>query len=238
MAEIAFGIATSEDEIRQVCRLRYRVFVEALGEEQRFADSGAKTIREPYDETGVIVVAKKGTAVVGTVRINCWRDLPSDLIDTSTGIPRYLVDAGMKLPDCIDQGIVASSAKICAEDIPDRFPVSGFEQPVSLGRRLMVEQYRIYSSMGIELHFGVGKPEMAGFFRSLGYRRYRETIGGTFEESEQPHLLGYLVVFDRGHLSRTGSLFKNYVPRDPLREKRVGLLLKALAPLTDVESGD
>ena len=237
MADITFKIAASEDEMRQVYRLRYRVFVEALGEEQRFADSEAKTIREPYDDTGVVVVAKKGTTVVGTVRINCWRDLPSDLIDTSTGIPRYLADAGMRLPDCIDRGVVASSAKICAEEIPDRFPVSGFKQPVSLGRRLMVEQYRIYSSMGIELHFGVGKPELVGFFRSFGYRRYRETIGGTFEESEQPHLLGYLVVFDRGHLSRIGSLFKDYVPRDPLREERVGWLLEALAPLTTEESG-
>jgi len=67
--------AVSRADREAVYRFRYRVYVEEMGRQQTYADHDAKTICEPLDEFGALVVARDPNGrVVGSVRINQAND--------------------------------------------------------------------------------------------------------------------------------------------------------------------
>lgn len=61
---------SNADELRQIGRFRYSVYVEEMGRPQPSADHVQGTIFDDLDEGSYIIVAWLGEEVVGTVRVN------------------------------------------------------------------------------------------------------------------------------------------------------------------------
>ena len=59
----------------EVYRFRYRIYVEQMGLQQKYADRLRKRIVEPLDETARIYAAYRDGAIVGTIRGNRFSDL-------------------------------------------------------------------------------------------------------------------------------------------------------------------
>lgn len=72
---LLIDLARNEEEFLQAARLRYRVTVEEMGLEMFYADHATRTVVEPLDATGHVLLAKHhGREIVGTLRINFLRD--------------------------------------------------------------------------------------------------------------------------------------------------------------------
>lgn len=69
----------SPQEMEQVYRLRYDIYVQEMGRRQTWAKDGE--IREPLDDTGVVVVARHRGEVIGTCRVNFSGDSRFDAFD-------------------------------------------------------------------------------------------------------------------------------------------------------------
>lgn len=63
-------IATTPEELEAVYRFRYRVYVEEMNRQERYADHDRKRIEEPMDAENTIIGAFKDGQVVGTVRLH------------------------------------------------------------------------------------------------------------------------------------------------------------------------
>jgi hypothetical protein len=79
MARMFFGggsqmidikLINNQQDLQQVFRLRYAVYVEELGAEMEHADHKRKEVREPWDDTGDNLGAWINGEFVGCVRIN------------------------------------------------------------------------------------------------------------------------------------------------------------------------
>jgi len=68
--------AADSAELEEVGRLRYRIYVEEMARTQRHADHRARTVLEPLDDIGTVLVARDHGELVGTVRWN--RVLPGE----------------------------------------------------------------------------------------------------------------------------------------------------------------
>ena len=68
--------AADTAELEEIGRLRYRIYVEEMARTQRHADHRARTVLEPLDATGTVLLARDRGELVGTVRWN--RGLPGE----------------------------------------------------------------------------------------------------------------------------------------------------------------
>ena len=64
----------NREELEQIVRLRYQIYVAEMNRPQKYADHEARTIVDPLDATGHILAAVAEHGVVGTVRVNFCQD--------------------------------------------------------------------------------------------------------------------------------------------------------------------
>src|SRR6266581_4779607 len=67
-------LVQSPEELQQVYRLRYKVYVEEMGLNPAEADHRRRIITDSLDATGRILAAFSEGEVVGTIRLNLARD--------------------------------------------------------------------------------------------------------------------------------------------------------------------
>ncbi|MBU6414609.1 MAG: hypothetical protein KGS45_14235, partial [Planctomycetes bacterium] len=65
-----------------IFKLRYKIYVEEMGRFQKHADHQQKILREPYDDSGVLLGVYSDTAAIATIRYN-WLSDPAmrDYVD-------------------------------------------------------------------------------------------------------------------------------------------------------------
>jgi GNAT superfamily N-acetyltransferase len=73
-AECVVRVAASAADREAAYRLRYRVYVDELGFRQTHADHECGWVKDPLDESAILVVALSFGRVVGTVRTNFARE--------------------------------------------------------------------------------------------------------------------------------------------------------------------
>lgn len=73
--QISIRPAVTADELDQLYRFRYRIYVEEMGRKQKYADHRNKRIEDPLDTFATNLIAwDSEVAVVGAVRVNFARD--------------------------------------------------------------------------------------------------------------------------------------------------------------------
>ena len=157
---ITIKIAESAEDRAAVYRFRYVVYVEELGWKQHYADHDQRTVREPLDETGVIVAAFVGNQVVGTVRRNFGSTCDLGYYPELCEITKYGGDA---YPDRIS--------------ITTKMLVTAPYRNTMLPTRMGIEAYRVTWDKGALLDFitfDVKLTHLERYYTRIGYVEYRE----------------------------------------------------------------
>jgi hypothetical protein len=151
--------AKTEEDRQRIFRFRYEIYVEEMGRVQAYADHAARTVMEPFDDTGHLLMAEDETGeVVGTLRNNLG-------LNTDFGYYRELY--GM---DCVGRWYPKYVS------ISTKFMVASNLRKGSVAHRLAVEGYRHAVSHGMLFDFIDCNPHLEGTFERLGYIRYRSRI--------------------------------------------------------------
>jgi hypothetical protein len=186
----------TDDELLEVAKLRYRVYVQEMGRQLRYADHKREIVLEPLDHTARILAAfdREGRAKA-TVRTNLG-------FESGFGHYRELYNLEICGPFYPDQ--VSITTRLLVEAQFRSTPL-----PLRLVRRLFEEGY----SRGICFDFiDCGKP-LVPFFQKLGHRQLLPNIDHP-EFGEMVPLM--LVVRDRPYFESLGSPFAKLVQETEL----------------------
>ena len=179
--------AEIEEDRQRVFRFRYAVYVEEMGRSQEYADHGLKTVEEPLDETGRILLAEdEHGQVVGTVRLNYGSD---------TDFGYYTGLYGMECVGSIFPQRVSITTKLM---------VTPELRGGTLGCRLAIATYRDALRDGVLFDFIDCNPHLEQVFTRLGYRRY---MGRILHPEYGDVLPMILPLTDLDHLEAVGSPF-------------------------------
>jgi hypothetical protein len=152
------GPVTSADELRDVQRFKYDVYVAEMGRYGAIADHGNRLLVEVDDATSHIYQARVDGALVGTMRFS-WGG------DGGIGerqIAQYdLAPFLAAMP--LDQMVVS-----------ERFMID----PAYRGTPLLLQMFRVYmafvNARRIQMVFGDCEPHLLNIYLAMGFRTYTE----------------------------------------------------------------
>jgi hypothetical protein len=177
--------AESPSDRERVYRFRYDIYVMEMKRAQKYADHAARTIREPFDETGHIFLAEdEEERVVGTVRNNFARD-------TDLGAYRELYS--MAILGAEHQPMISICTKLM---------LSPEHRRGTLAHRLCTSVYTFALTRNILFDFIDCNPHLEDYFQRLGYRKYQERIHHPEYGDVLPLVLA---LTDLAHLEEVGS---------------------------------
>jgi len=146
-------LVESEEELIEVYKFRYNIYVEQLQRKQKYANHVLKTIEEPLDSTAYNIGAWKNGKLVGVVRLNTKKkgafDYYSDL---------YQINL---FGDFINNSSIVT--KLIVEKSYRKTP---------LAILLALACYRIACKDNIEINFIDCNTYLVKYFLMLGYRYY------------------------------------------------------------------
>jgi GNAT superfamily N-acetyltransferase len=180
-------IAQTSEDRQRVFRFRYEIYVEEMQRQQKYADHAARTVEEPFDQTGHIFLAEDEMGrVVGTLRTNFGRD-------TDFGSYRELYGlacTGRWFPQHVS---------ICT-----KLMVAPEYRSSRLGIRLAGHLYQFGLEHNILFDFIDCNPPLEPLFFGLGYCRYHPRI----QHPEYGDVLPLVLpLTDLAHLEEVGSPF-------------------------------
>jgi len=70
MSKTTIRLITNREDLEEVYRFRYTVYVQAMGRESRYAEHEARQLRHPLDATGINIAALDGPSIIGVIRNN------------------------------------------------------------------------------------------------------------------------------------------------------------------------
>jgi GNAT superfamily N-acetyltransferase len=178
--------ATTPEDLTSIARFRYRIYVEEMGRFQQYADHAEKTVYEPLDRRGHILMAVEDSNVVGTVRVNLGSEG-----DLGGYAELYrLRDLGPAFANRIS--------------ITTKLMVAPEYRSTPLALKLALACYKYASARGVDIDAMDCNPPLRPFFAKLGYRQ----IFGAIDHPEYGYVIPmFLAVRDKCHLKRVGSPF-------------------------------
>jgi predicted GNAT family N-acyltransferase len=206
---IEIRLAQTEEELKEIYRFRYEIYVEELGYKLAYTDHERKVIVDPLDKTARIIGAFEEGKVVGTIRLNYARD--SDMSDHTDLYSLHW--AGEYHP--------------YHTAVTERFMVANRFRGGSLGIRLAEAAYRMAHSDRIEFIFIGCKSHLVEFFLSMGFRPHRENVKhpGIGEVT-----LLVFVVSDLRHLEQVRSPLAKICREFPTSEEAVNFFNTDMLP--------
>jgi len=191
-------LASTASEREEIFRFRYQVYVLEQGRRQRYADHARQQIIEPLDSSAALLGAWRGSALVGTLRINCSRDgnlCGYDALYAMARVGRY---------------------HPTRTAITTKFVLHPRERGHAIAVRLCVAAFSYGTSREIAFNFidcNPGAPRIIEFFEALGYVRLPDTIEHDEYGTAIPLVL---CLADRDHLEAIRSPFRKLtIPADP-----------------------
>ena len=208
---IEIKLINNPQELQQVFRLRYAVYIEELGAEMEFADHERKELREPWDETGDNLGAWINGELAGCIRINFGGK--SDLSEYWDFFDPIVADP---YADCPLESISVSS----------KLAVHRRHRGVTLAIRLAQANYIQMQENKSRLNYLTCRPNLAEMYRKLGF----ESCAPAFHHHEagwmQPMVL---VVQDHDYLRQIKSPFAEICARYPINQEHARELRAAYA---------
>ena len=197
---IEIKLVDNPQDLQQVFRLRYTVYVEELGARMEFADHERKEVREPWDETGDHLGAWINGELAGCLRINYGGK--SDLSEYQEFFDPILADKGTE----------GSLEEI---SVGSKFAVHPRHRGATLAVRLMQAFYIQLQEKNSRLNYLTCRPNLAGMYRKLGF----EPCAPSFFHHEAGWLMPMvLVVQDYETLRQIKSPFADICARYPINQ--------------------
>ena len=192
-------VAAAENERNGIFRLRYEVYVEEMGREQKYAIHEQRLVAEPLDKNAVILGAFLGERAVGTCRINFSANSlfdNSDLYDFDRFERQYpgrvaFVTKMMVAPDFRGSCLFSDLSKAAFAVVKDH-----------CGGVVVIDC----------------NEHLVSAFERLGFRSYRGRLRHPNYGIVTPM---YLEVADEAHLRAVSSPLLNFV--SPLEQKEINL---------------
>ncbi len=155
LAHIVIRQTVSSEDLEQLYRFRYRVYVEEMQRPQRYADHDHKRIEEPLDATATHFIAMEGDEIVGCLRWNCG-------LDTDFGEYVELYDMHKAGPYFPEQ--CGTTTKVM---VAPKYRLTG------LVVHLCRAAYTHARTRGLIADFMDCNPHLEAQFAQFGYRPYR-----------------------------------------------------------------
>ena len=179
---IQIGIATTPSEKKEVYHLRYNIYIEEMSKHLSNADHINKLLYDEVDEWTILLYAKIGAKLVGTLRIN---------IGTLAQFPKEIVD-------------------ILSLDLFHNFQSDKNKNKFSFSGKLMIapayrsssalylliaKGYELFCSNQIQFAFGSSNFHLLRLYEQMGFRRYTKN----FVESGYGLLTPFILIVDDIH---------------------------------------
>jgi hypothetical protein len=151
MSKTTIRLITNREDLEEVYRFRYTVYVQAMGRESRYAEHEARQLRHPLDATGINIAALDGPSIIGVIRNNFGVDGSFGQFWDFYGIGHC--DYEHPRQTSITSGLMVATTRR-----------GGF-----LGARLAIAAYEDGLSRGIRWNFIDCIPSLAPFYLAFGW---------------------------------------------------------------------
>ncbi len=156
-------IISSQDDLGELTRLRYEIFVHGMGKEVRDADHGHRVVTDALDSISSNFVVRKDGRILGALRVTDANDLAA----LSKEFAEH--EEVFALQPFMDN----SQGRIC---FTSRLMISPELRGSTSLWRLLSEAFRKAMNDGTYFDFCMAPPGMAQLYAQLGYRRYKSNI--------------------------------------------------------------
>lgn len=180
----------TEEELYDVGRLRYEVYVEEMGRNQEYADVRAKTVIEPDDTlpSTRIIIAYSNSQLVATSRVSLYYpDSDSSELDC------------YRIPCHITNSLTITGGTKYMIKKPHRGTRS------TLGVQMMRFAYQVLLEEKVDIDVLNANDYLVNYYQNKGYRRYGD--GYHHKELNQYVFPMALLLHDYEHLKKSGSPF-------------------------------
>jgi hypothetical protein len=192
-------IAKTEEDLKQLYQLRYKVFVEELGRPEKYADHELKEIKDPLDEIADNMIAVDEGRIVGAMRFNFCSQIKDSLYKDVYRLDKF----GSFYPDYIS--------------INTKLIVTSEKRHRNVALELAMT---LYTNRVSKVNFNVIDcyPFMVPFYLKFGYRFYTSNV----IHPEFGEVVSLVLVKDSDYLKRIGSpLAKLDVVKNDIDESAV-----------------
>lgn len=175
---IQIGIASTDEEKKEIFRLRYRIYVEEMQRQPIMIDHANKLLFDEMDSWATLVYAKVGSELIGTMRANIGSvdEFPPELVRI------LLMDRFRSF--CHENSLsVAFSSKLM---------VSKQYRHSTASHQLLAKGYEIYCNHHVQFNFGGCNFYLLRFYEQMGYRR----LGKSFIDPGYGLLHPFILVVD------------------------------------------
>ncbi len=188
-------IISSQDDLGELTRLRYEIYVQVMGKEFRGIDHGQRVVTDALDSISSNFVVRREGRILGALRVT----YADDLAALSDEFAEH--EEVFALQPFIDN----FQGRIC---FTSRLMISPELRGSTSLWRLLSEAFRKAMNDGAYFDFCMAPPGMAQLYAQLGYRRYKSNV--VYQS------LGYdipmvQVIRDVSHLEACGSPFLKVV---------------------------
>lgn len=211
---IDIRLATTHEELEQIYRFRYHIYIQEMGRTQHYADHDRQMTVEPLDATGKVFGAWSEGKVIGTVRINLARDTNLGYYEQIYSLQR----AGAFHPK--------------HTSITTKLMVAKNQRRGRLAVLLAVAGYNTLRENGVEFDFIDCNSHLVPLFFKWGYRLYKENI----EHPEYGNVTPLVLALgDIPHLKQVRSPFSTSCLQFPIDQAAVDFFYSQMLPSTAVD---
>lgn len=183
--------ATTPEEILEITKLRYAIYVEEMRVYSGSADHENQILTDEYDQTDRILYAHNGSEIVGAISLVVGADGPmrkelADIYDVA------------RFDNHLDQSKMGATIRLMVKP--------AFRKS-SLPFKLIVEGAKVFVEAGCELTFCTCQPHLLNMYNRLGFESYSVDIQNDPEFGIMVPLV--LVMGDQENLKSIGSPLKS-----------------------------
>ncbi len=202
---IRIGLIKTEQELQQVFRLRYDVYVEELGATMEHADHQHKALHDDWDATADIIGAWHNDELVGCVRIN---------YSGKTDLAEY------------EPFVHPLAKKIGGVSVTSKLVVAKAFRRTMVSARLCQAGFVQLHARSSQLNYLTCRANLVEMYSRLGFR----VCGSSFFHPEAGWLLPMvLLVQDYEYLRQIKSPFADICARYPINQRQARML-RAICP--------
>ncbi|MEM7094307.1 MAG: cyclic nucleotide-binding domain-containing protein [Actinomycetota bacterium] len=178
-------VASDDEDLARVARLRYRVYCEQLNLLRHLADHEQKTLRLPNDERSRIVLAERDGEAIGTVRI----------------VPGAIARSEADTVECFQLNRFDGLMDAARYVVADRFMVEPDQRAGNLAGDLMSAASIEAFGLGATTGFACCEAHLVPLYRNFGFVPYTRL----YNHPTSGILVPLVFVGDHDHLAEIGS---------------------------------
>ncbi len=203
-------VAKTNDEFKQIYRLRYDVYVTEMKRKQIYCDNFLKEIKEPIDTYSTLLCCKVGDEIIGSSRITQHDKYPLRL-DSYYGIS--------ELTNSLNLSVTEGSKLIIKKKY------RGTKELI--GKKMLFLGYKVLQEFNIDIDFLNANSYLVDFYAKMGYRKILSSF--LHPELNQIVYPMALIIKDRNYISTINSpLIDHQINHESIPEDKNQIIKKLL----------